>query len=71
MDTSPNAHPRLTLSVDWPHIREAGRRAGRGNRSVSPFALALVEQSRYSTGRLTENAVYLTAFNPEAVHFKR
>jgi hypothetical protein len=65
MDTPPLPTTSLTIAVDWIHIRQTERRAGNGNRSLSPFALALVEQSRYRTGRITETAVELTDFNAQ------
>src|SRR5687768_2598351 len=70
MDTSKHPLASLTISVDWIHIRQAERRAGNGNRSLAPFALALVEQSRYTTGRITENAVYLTDFDGAVARYK-
>ncbi len=48
--------PSLRLVVDWVHIREAERRG----RRVTPQALALVEQSRFSAGQMTPDAVVLT-----------
>jgi hypothetical protein len=59
----------LTITVNWVHIRQAERRAGNGNRSLSPFALALVEQSRFSTGRLTEQGVFLTDFDAAVTQY--
>ena len=47
--------PRLRLLVDWVHIREAERRG----RRVTPFGLALAEQSRFSAGQITPEAVVL------------
>jgi len=59
----------LTINADWVHIRQAERRAGLGNRSLSPFTLALVEQRRYSTGRLTDDAVLLIDFDGHEVRY--
>jgi hypothetical protein len=47
--------PSLRLVVDWVHIREAERLG----RRVTPFGLALAEQSRFVTGRLTPEAIIL------------
>jgi hypothetical protein len=47
--------PRLYLQVDWVHIREAERRG----RHVTPFGLALAEQSRFSAGQITAEGIVL------------
>src|SRR5688572_14965945 len=70
MDTPKLSPSPLTVTVDWIHIRQAERRAGNGNRSLAPFALALVEQTRFVTGRVTENAIYLTDFDGAVVRYK-
>jgi hypothetical protein len=69
MDTPRPALTSLTITIDWVHIRQAERRAGLGNRSLSPFTLALVEQSRYSTGRLTDDAVLMIDFDGHQVRY--
>jgi hypothetical protein len=69
MDTAKLAPTSLTITVDWVHIRQAERRAGLGNRSLSPFTIALVEQSRYSTGRLTDDAVLMTDYDGHPVRY--
>jgi hypothetical protein len=67
MDTPKSAPTPLSITLDWVHIRQADRSAGHGKRSLSSFTLALVEHSRYPTGRLTEDAVTLTDFNGRLV----
>jgi hypothetical protein len=52
----------LRLVVDWVHIREAERRG----RTVTPFGLALLEQTRFCAGQITPEAILLTdAFSGE------
>jgi hypothetical protein len=47
--------PALRLFVDWVHIREAERRG----RSVTPFGLALAEQSRFAAGSVAPEGITL------------
>ena len=69
MDT-PNYNPTsLTIAVDWIHIREAERRGANGNRAVTPFSLALVEQSQFSSGRITDEAVIFIDYDGHQVSY--
>lgn len=47
--------PSVCLVIDWIHIREAER----CGRMVSPFGLALVEQSRFCAGQVAADGICL------------
>ncbi len=49
------APPSLRLVIDWVHIREAER----CGRTLSPFGLALVEQTRFCAGQVAEDGIRL------------
>lgn len=69
--------PSLRLVIDWVHIREAERLG----RAISPFGLALVEQSRYCAGQVAEDGIRLIdgatgaearyAPNPDLLEYQR
>jgi hypothetical protein len=66
-------HPQCTpasrtIAVDWINRSQAERRAGNGHRSLSTFALAPTELSRYTAERITEWPVELSDFNLQANH---
>ena len=73
--TVDGVHTRLQRPAGrWPRVqpmqvREAERRAANGNRAVTPAlaTLAHVEQSRYASGRLTEDAVVFIDFDGRQV----
>ena len=69
MDTPKYNPTTLTVAVDWIHVREAERRGANGNRAVTPFTLALVEQSRFSSGRVTDEAVIFIDYDGHQVRF--
>jgi hypothetical protein len=60
---------QLPITINWPDIRVAERRAGHGSRSPHPLAVALAEQSHYVSGRVNEAAVVLIDFEGREARF--
>lgn len=62
MPTPQPLDPRITIAVDYVHIREAERLAdGRRSRlrTLSPVLLAIVEQTRFHNGTFTTAGIVL------------